>query len=73
MAITTIKIPEKHYVALQARTKSECPLGFLVPWGTDAAAKKRIATADNWANGYNWNKKKDINMEPITINNDLMS
>ncbi len=72
MANTTVKIPEKHYVAMQARS-SECPVGFLVPWGTDAAAIKRMATADDWAQGRSWGKQKDVSIEPKTINNDLMS
>ncbi len=69
MANTNIKIPEKHYVAMQVR-QSECPLGFLVPWGTDKAAQKRMSTADNWATG--WGGQIE-HLEPKTINNDLMS
>lgn len=46
----SIKIPEKHYLGMIKREGDELPLGFLTPWGTDAAAKKRMQTVDNWAN-----------------------
>ncbi len=70
MANTAVKIPEKHYVALQSRNTSECPVGFLVPWGTDAAAQKRMSTADTWA-GQSWGSSSSLKAK--TINNDLMS
>ena len=73
MANTKVKIPEKHYVALQARSNSECPVGFLVPWGTDTAAQKRMNTADRWEYSNRWGHQKNIELEAKTINNDLMS
>lgn len=45
-----IKIPAKHYVGMVKRSTEKIPLGFITPWGEDAAAKKRIATVDSWAN-----------------------
>lgn len=52
-----IKIPEKHYIAFQGREKN-VPIGFLTPFGTNAAAKKRMATADNWAKPRGGNQTK---------------
>lgn len=47
---TKITIPESHYVGMVKRgNESSMPLGFMTPWGVDDAAKKRIATIDNWA------------------------
>ena len=55
-----IKFPDKHYVGFQTRPSSDdLPLGFMTPDGDDAAAKKRKATVDGWANGsgyYGQNK-----------------
>lgn len=64
-----IKIPEKHYVTFQGREKN-VPIAFLTPFGTDSAAKKRMATADNWSIGWGRSKAK---IDPKTINNVLMS
>lgn len=65
MADRTIKIPEKHYVGMVKRQTEKIPLGFMTPWGEDAAAKKRMATVDTWANrGYNSTK-----LEPMIIDN----
>lgn len=48
-----IKFPDKHYVGFQKRDKEGISLGFMTPYGTDAQAKKRIATVDTWAgSGY---------------------
>lgn len=44
-----IKFPDKHYVGFQQRNKEGISLGFMTPYGTDAAAKKRMATVDTWA------------------------
>lgn len=42
-------IPEKTYVGAQGEFSTEKPpLGFLTPWGTNAAAKKRMGTVDDW-------------------------
>lgn len=53
MAVQNVKIPAKHYVGMVKRQHDDLPLGFITPWGEDAAAQKRIATVDNWAkSGY---------------------
>lgn len=45
-----IKLFEKVYVGFQKRnTESGSPLGFLTPWGEDAASKKRMDTVDKWS------------------------
>jgi hypothetical protein len=49
VADNNIKIPAKHYVGMVKRQTEKIPLGFITPWGEDAAAKKRIATVDNWS------------------------
>jgi len=64
-----IKIPEKHYVTFQGRQKN-VPIGFLTPFGTDSGAKKRMATADNWAGGWGRNK---TDIDSKTVDNVLMS
>lgn len=43
-----VTIPEKHYVGMQVSGSSKVPLGFITPWGEDAAGQKRIATVDSW-------------------------
>lgn len=53
MAIRTV-VPEKHYVGMVKRIGDELPLGFMTPWGEDAAAKKRMATVDTWARQSNY-------------------
>lgn len=50
MAAINIKFPEQHYVGFQKRT-SETLLGFMTPYGTDSAAKKRMESVDSWARG----------------------
>lgn len=57
MADKNIKIPAKHYVGMVKRQTEKIPLGFITPWGEDAAAKKRIATVDNWAKQGYYNSK----------------
>ena len=53
MAVQNVKIPAKHYVGMVKRQHDDLPLGFITPWGEDAAAQKRIATVDNWSkSGY---------------------
>lgn len=47
---SNIKIPAKHYVGMVKRSTAKIPLGFITPWGEDAAAKKRMSTVDSWAN-----------------------
>ncbi len=64
-----IKIPEKHYVTFQGRQKN-VPIAFLTPFGTDSGAKKRMATADNWAKG--WGRSQE-EIDPKTVDNVLMS
>jgi len=49
MAINSIKIPAKHYVGMVKRQTEKIPLGFITPWGEDAAAKKRMDTVDSWS------------------------
>jgi hypothetical protein len=50
MANLDIKLFEKVYVGFQKRnTESGSPLGFLTPWGEDAAARGRMATVDKWS------------------------
>lgn len=45
-----VTIPEKHYLGMVHREGHDCPLGFITPWGEDAAAKKRMKTVDDWCN-----------------------
>lgn len=65
MTVNNIKIPAKHYVGMVKRQVEKIPLGFITPWGEDAAAKKRMATVDAWANQL-YNGKA---LEPMTIEN----
>lgn len=56
-----VKFPTHHYVGFQSRpSQDNCPLGFMTPDGTDAAAKKRKESVDRWAEGNHWNKPKDV-------------
>jgi hypothetical protein len=61
-----VKIPTKHYVGLLKRTGDGLPLGFMTPWGEDAAAARRMQTVDNWARSAN-------KLEPMVIDNLPMS
>lgn len=63
--MSNIKIPAKHYVGMVKRSTEKIPLGFITPWGEDAAAKKRIQTIDNWAR-QSYNSKA---LEPMIIEN----
>ena len=65
MAKDNVKIPAKHYVALQKRRDDGLPIGFMTPWGEDAAAKSRMQTVDNWAGR--------LSIEAMTIDNIPMS
>lgn len=64
MTNNEIKIPEKHYVTFQKRDGDDLPLAFITPYGEDAAATKRMSTADSWASG---------DIKARTIDNDLMA
>lgn len=65
MARDNVKIPAKHYVGMVKREKEKLPLGFITPWGDDAAAAKRMATVDAWAKrGYNTKS-----LTPVVIDN----
>jgi hypothetical protein len=66
MAKENVKIPAKHYVGLIKRNGAGLPLGFMTPWGEDAAAVKRMQTVDNWARSTN-------KLEPMVIDNLPMS
>jgi hypothetical protein len=61
-----IKIPAKHYVGMVKRQTEKIPLGFITPWGDDAAAKKRIATVDSWAKQGHYGNKA---LPAMTIDN----
>jgi hypothetical protein len=69
MARDNVKIPAKHYVGMVKRDKEKLPLGFITPWGEDAAALKRMATVDSWSKqGYN-----STSLAPLVIDNVPMS
>lgn len=46
--MSSVTIPNKHYVGMVVRSESKIPLGFITPWGEDKAAQKRMATVDSW-------------------------
>lgn len=48
--MANVTIPVQHYVGMVVRSGSKIPLGFITPYGEDAAAKKRMATVDGWCN-----------------------
>ena len=66
MVDKNIKIPEKHYVGMVKRQTEKIPLGFITPWGNDAAALKRIATVDSWAKQGRYGNKS---LPSMTIDN----
>lgn len=72
MANNRIKIPEKHYLTFSAGRGSEALLAFMTPYGTDSAAKKRMATADGWA-GNSWGRQPKIQIDAKTVDNELLS
>lgn len=57
----TVTLPEKHYAGYQWR--DEGVLGFLTPFGTDAAGLKRRDTVDHWRD------KKDGMLTPDVLDN----
>lgn len=69
MADTNIKIPNKHYVGMVLRHGATVPLGFITPWGEDAASTKRMATVDSWVK----QQRRDKPLPTLTINNTPMS
>jgi hypothetical protein len=65
MANLEIKLFDKLYVGFQKRnTESGSPLGFLTPWGEDAASKGRMATVDKWASS---SKLKSIVIDNVPV------
>jgi hypothetical protein len=63
----TMKLPDQYYCGFNRRGDDEL-LGFMTPFGTDAAFDKRKYTVDSWSNS-NRSKEK---IEPIVFNNVLM-
>jgi hypothetical protein len=63
--MSNIKIPAKHYVGMVKRQTEKIPLGFITPWGEDAAAKKRMTTVDNWSR----QGRNTKSLEPMIIEN----
>lgn len=61
-----VLLPSKHYVGMQDRGTG-LPLGFITPWGIDAAAKKRMSSVDSWAGGGYYGRTKKL--EPAIIDN----
>ena len=64
--MSKIHIPKSHYVGIRLHEKKEdsAPLGFLVPEGNDAGAKKRKHTVDQWTKNYQnlsrWIPENDV-------------
>jgi len=56
-------IPDEYFKGVQS-PKSECPLAFITPSGTDKAAESRIQTVKNWAGGWS-GQNKDVHFETI--------
>ena len=68
MSKDNIKIPDKHYVGMVKHGNNTLPLGFMTPWGSDAAGIKRMSTVDHWVSGHSrWASSKSP--ESITIDN----
>lgn len=69
-----IKFPTHHYVGFQSRpTSDNCPLGFMTPDGTDAAAKKRKESVDKWATPYHYHgQPKQETVPSVTYENKPM-
>jgi hypothetical protein len=68
MSNTVIIIPEELYLGVRWN-KGSIPIGFVTPYGTDAAAKKRMSTVDSWTN----NAPKNSKLKNITFKNVLMA
>lgn len=64
--MSNIKIPAKHYVGLSNRITGRLPTGYMTPWGTDSAAKKRMKTID-----YQIGSVK-FKLQPLVIDNEPM-
>jgi hypothetical protein len=61
MANLVIKLFDKLYVGFQKRnTESGSPLGSLIPWGEDAASKKKMLQIDSWG---------DKKLKAVTLDN----
>ena len=68
----SVKLPEKYYCGFQQREEEDnVPLGFMTPWGNDAAFAKRQQTVDNWASPY-WSTNKN-KLDPTTFDNELLA
>jgi hypothetical protein len=69
-----IKFPSHHYVGFQSRpSQDNCPLGFMTPDGTDAAAKKRKESVDKWATPYQYHgQPKQEKVPSVTYENKPM-
>lgn len=69
-----VKFPTHHYVGFQSRPSSDnCPLGFMTPDGTDAAAKKRKESVDKWAQPYHYHGQPKPEVVPsVTYENKPM-
>lgn len=52
-----MRIPERLYVGIQGNTSNGTALANLTPWGEDAAAKKRMASVDEWMKSLNFGYK----------------
>lgn len=48
--MASVTIPKTHYIGINLRRSADdsMPLGFLTPGGSNAGAKKRKSTVDNW-------------------------
>ncbi len=62
--MATVTIPETQYIGINVHRSSDGskPLGFLTPGGTNAAAKKRISTVNNWV-GINSSWRQNVKPE----------
>jgi hypothetical protein len=69
-----IKFPTQHYVTFQTRPDEDgAPLGFMVPDGTDSAAKARKDSADKWAKGYGYGAENTGALPAQTYENKPMN
>lgn len=62
----SISIPDFHYAGFQIRANDIYPLGFIVPDGSDKAARDRKSTVDGWA------KKSKVQIPSRKFNNQPM-
>jgi hypothetical protein len=70
MAIT---IPEKHYLGCRQGNGKNFPLGFMTPYGTDAAAKKRMAAVDAWLSGNYYTQGNKTKTSTNVLDNTAVS